>query len=66
VSSNETRVEREELRSRLSQMSDAELICFGNAMRRSMYSGDKVDSVFVHLFDEALSEWHRRRKERRH
>ena len=61
--SNENKIDREELRSRLKQMTDAQLIRFGNATRQSILSGDKAHSLLAQL-DEAHCEWHERYNQR--
>jgi hypothetical protein len=48
----------------LSEMTDAELIRFGNAIRRAIGSGANCGNLFVQL-EEAHCEWHHRRNEKR-
>jgi hypothetical protein len=44
-------------------MTDAELIRFGNAIRRAIGSGANSERLFVQL-EQAHCEWHHRRNEK--
>jgi hypothetical protein len=61
---DEEAVNVDELRARLTKMTDAELIHFGNAARQMCSEvanmGHAPRQCFVVQLDEALAEWHRR------